>query len=99
MDIYDPFMTWVDHDPDMSRSDRRRAVEQYLVRDDLIRAYLEGQAHLDEVGDCLAEQGLDPLDWGETAIAGVQAIITDGGKVYTNETGLFLPRGINAQQR
>ena len=93
MDLYDPFMTWVDHNPDMSRSDRRRAVEDYLTRDDLIRAYLEGGAYLDEVGDCLAEQGIDPLAWGAAAIEGVSAII-DGGTVYvTNETGLFLPRG------
>jgi len=91
-DLYDPFQTWVAEHPDFNYQDQRRAVEQQLLRDDQIRAYLAGQTELDVVLDSLAETGLDPDLWLLQAADGAERIVDNGIEFYRDETGLLLPR-------
>lgn len=90
-DLYDPFRPWFEENPDYNRADERRAVEALLLRDDLTRGYLNQTVDMETLWDCLAEQGLDPLEWTEEAVNGLERIV-DGGRAFvTNESGLFLP--------
>lgn len=91
MDLYDPFRPWLDHNPDYNRADEYQAVEAMLLRDDLTRGYLAGQTDLDTLWDCLAEHGLDPLEWTESAVNQVDRIVEGGIPFVTNDSGLFLP--------
>lgn len=91
-DLFDPFQTYVEEHPDFNRRDERHAVEQQLLRDDQIRAYLQGQLELDVVLDCLAETGLDPDLWLLQAANGADRIVDSGIEFFRDETGLLLPR-------
>jgi hypothetical protein len=88
---YDPFRPWFEPHPDYNRADERRVVEQMLIRDDLTRGYLDQTVDLETLWDCMAEHGLDPLEWAEEAANGVQRIVDGGMAFVTNESGLYIP--------
>ncbi|MEA5448350.1 hypothetical protein VB780_07210 [Leptolyngbya sp. CCNP1308] len=94
IDAYDPLRPWFVSNPDYNREDERRAVEAMLLIDDLTQQAMTGQADIDTLFDCLAEQEIDPLQWADDAVAGMERIVDAGIVFVSDETGLFLPQGI-----
>ncbi|MDV3352014.1 hypothetical protein SPB21_22450 [Leptothoe sp. ISB3NOV94-8A] len=94
-DILDPFMTWLDMNPEHGESDQRRAIEQLAVRQELIQNWLDGNEYVDAVLDCIEEHGLDAAGYVEAVENSVNQFIYSGGAAYiTNESGVLLPAHI-----
>lgn len=91
IDAFDPFRPWFNSHPDMDRSDERRAVEEMMVREELTQQFLAGQTDIETLWDCLAQQGIDPLEWTEATVNQVERVIDQGIVFESDESGLFLP--------
>lgn len=91
IDIYDPFLPWLELNPDHDRKDQRREFQDAMIRDELTRGYLEGRTDLETLLDCLAQQGIDPQTWLDETIGQMERIVDSGITFASNETGLFLP--------
>lgn len=92
MDLIDPFLTFLEQDPDFGPSDDRRAVEQLFLRQKLIEDFLSGREHPDTVLDCLEEHGIDAEAFVQEVEAGVARIVSGCDPYVENESGLFLRR-------
>ena len=91
-DILDPFMTYLDPNPEFGPSDERRAIEQLSVRQGLIQDWLDGDEYVDAVLDCIEEHGLDAAGYVDAVTESIDRFIYEGGAAYiTNESGVLLP--------
>lgn len=93
-DLIDPFLTFLDQNPDFGVSDEEGAVKQLFTRQQLMEQFLDGQEGADTVLDCLDEHGIDPVAFVAEAETKVSEIIQKDDPYIQNSTGLFLPRGL-----
>ena len=91
-DVLDPFLTYLDENPDYGASDLNRAFEQLWVRQGLIQDWLDGKEYVDVVLDCIEEHGLEAAGYVEAVCDQIDRVIYKGGVAYmTNESGILLP--------
>lgn len=96
LDVYTPFETFVEFDPAFDRNDQRRALNEYLLRDDMVQGFLNGTVYPDELFACLDSQGIDPNEWVNHVVSEHDRIIDSGITYISNENGILLPRGVHA---
>ncbi|MBE9065134.1 hypothetical protein IQ260_00510 [Leptolyngbya cf. ectocarpi LEGE 11479] len=95
-DVIDPFLTYLDQNPEYGQSDKAKAVEQLSVRQGLIQDWLDGKEYVDAVLDCIEEHGLNAAGYVEAVTDAVDHFICNDGAYYiTNESGVLLPAHMN----
>lgn len=92
-DFSDPFLTFLETDPDANASDDRLFVERLAARQDAIERWLMGQTEAEEVLDTLHDQGTNPDDYVESVCSEIDFLISTGQRWRTDESGLLLPEG------
>lgn len=90
-DLLDPFLPSIGLNPEYSASDDRRAIEAMALRTDLITDLLQGSRPLDDVLDCISDQGEDPDQWLGDVIGQVNYVMDNGVPFVSNESGILLP--------
>ena len=93
VDLIDPFMTFLDQNPDFGGSDRERATVELFLRQSLMDDFLEGREGADTILDCLDEHGIDPCSFVLQVEDSVESIVQAGDPYIQNSAGLFLRRG------
>lgn len=61
------FDTYLTLDPNLTQSELEQEIAFLVRRQEAIYGLLDGTRHIDEVEAMLAEDGIDPYQWAETA--------------------------------
>lgn len=92
-DFCDPFLTFLETDPDANASDDRHFVERLAARQDAIERWLMGLTESEEVLDTLHDQGANPDAYVDSVCTEINFLIDSVRRWRTDESGLLLPEG------
>lgn len=94
LDPLAPLDTFFREHPDFNRADTRRETEQLDQRQGMIADLLAGKVQIDDVLDCLSDQGIPAEEWVTCTIDNIDYVIDVGEAIDQTESGYFTSGGI-----